>query len=114
MTYVIKVTAEGEISRVPFNADASLAQLQEAVGGYIERLPIDTGDFDIFVNEEGALKGFPHNGIITLLWVRNGGECLIHGDAIIARHDGEGETVGLSEEDAVTLSTVLAGIGKFV
>ena len=40
--------------------DNELKALQQAVGGYIEAVTVCT-DFAIICNEEGWLKGLPHN-----------------------------------------------------
>lgn len=40
--------------------DNTLEALQTAVGGYIEAVPVCT-DFAIICNEEGRIKGLPHN-----------------------------------------------------
>lgn len=50
----------GTWSVVP--AGATLDELQEYVGGYIEYVPMPRHcPFDIIVNEEGMLRGMPHN-----------------------------------------------------
>ena len=54
----------------PFNGkDFSLEELQQAVGGYIEIVPIDK-EFDMVVNEEGKLYGLPVNEQATRLYRR--------------------------------------------
>ena len=50
----------------------SLGQLQKAVGGYIERVPPHPlADFPesmaALADEEGLLKGLPHNAVASLL-----------------------------------------------
>ena len=55
MAYVI--TTEGEVNDI--GAKPGLKKLQEAVGGYIERVALQ--DVVVYVNEEGMLQNLPIN-----------------------------------------------------
>jgi hypothetical protein len=115
-TFVLIVEATGRMRREPFDAKDSLSQLQRGVGGYIERLPIwGQNDIDCFINEEGKLKGLAFNPVLTryyrglfptLDWVS--------GRGIFAAHDGEGETIGLTEAQCEDLKRMLARYGAFI
>jgi hypothetical protein len=65
-----------------------LEAMQEFVGGYIDRVRLDEHT-DLWCNDEGLFTCSPN----LLL-----GEQPIHGNVFIAGHDGEGETIGLTEE----------------
>jgi hypothetical protein len=53
----------------------------------------------MWVNEEGKYSGLTQNPIATALWAdMYGNTDLIMGNVIITADDGEGETVGLSDE----------------
>lgn len=45
----------------------TLEELQKAVGGYIEIVPIDK-EYSLVVNEEGKLMGLPINEVATRLY----------------------------------------------
>lgn len=62
----------------------TLAELQEAVGGYIEAIRLK--DHVAYINEEGKLQGLPSNAMGTLVAWQHGGISLrdqIVGDMII-------------------------------
>lgn len=73
-----------------------LRTMQGLVGGYIECVPLAPG-VDMFVNEEGLLRSLPPNRLIRRI---DGAEIPIVGDAIIVATSEDGETVGLSEQQA--------------
>lgn len=107
--YIVKVKTDGTVEREEFRAGDSLKQMQEAVGGLIERLPVPTDPFDsgydIFINEEGLMLELTQNVAVTKLWIAYGGPTPIYGDAVVVGHDGEGGTVGLSENEAQAFET---------
>ena len=103
--FVVKVPAVGAIVKEPFDGQDSYKQLSDAVGGYIECAVIPqvghSGPYgvDCFVNEEGLLKHLPFNARLTAFASPVYDGPLV-GDGIFVGHDGEGETVGLDEDDA--------------
>ena len=113
-TYILKVAMSGKVVREEFDAADALAQLQAAVGGgYIERVPVPTGNgHDLFVDDEGLLMGLPENGVLTRFayHMTRHWQSLV-GDGVFAGHDGEGETVGLSEAECADLEKVLGRCG---
>ncbi len=66
--------------------------LQEEVGGYIDVVPMAEG-VDAFVNDEGILDGLPFNRVLP---TSRGGVPVV-GDVVLAGHDGEGETISLTD-----------------
>jgi hypothetical protein len=89
---LITIKPDGAIERKPITAPPELSELQTAVGGYIEKVPM----FDTFekktcvalCNEEGKLKRLPVNEEATFLWhEQNGGmisDCLV-GTVVLIR-----------------------------
>jgi len=74
--------------------------LQTLVGGYIECVQLN-GEFDLWCNEEGRLLELHAN-------IRLPGTGVICGDVFVARHDGEGETLSLTEQEAKDVSKFLS------
>jgi hypothetical protein len=60
MSFVIEVDNGYRIVK-PRNTYWSLQELQDLVGGYIERVPSESSHVDIYVNEEGLLHQLPLN-----------------------------------------------------
>lgn len=61
----------------------TLEELQAAVGGYIEIVPINTqGYTKMIVNEEGLIRGLPVNAIATL----HVGHSTIFGDVVLIKN----------------------------
>ncbi len=58
----------------------TLPELQRYVGGYIELVPCVSPNRQMFINEEGKLKGLPVNLKATLLYA---GEDPIVGDVLV-------------------------------
>ena len=65
----------------------TLAEMQEAVGGYIEIIAISKTSYMI-LNEEGKLKGLPVNVLATRL-TRGvlGDDDVVVGDVLLAKKD---------------------------
>ena len=114
--YIVKVSADGRVEREPFDAADSLSQLQRAVGGYIERVSVELGrGIDLFVDEEGKLNGLDENGVLTRFRYHRARvwDSLV-GNGAFAKHDGEGETVGLTEDECADIERTLARFGGTV
>lgn len=89
-----------------------LKDLQEIVGGYIE-IPFLSETFfkneiDMIINEDGKfIEGLKpeiaiiENGTYKLLDI-------VYGNCIFASHDDEGETVSLTEEQAIIVENELS------
>ena len=120
-TYIVKVSTEGIVTREPFNAADSLKQLQTAVGGHIELVPIRLkGHRDLFVDEEGKLKHLPLNRVLTEFFAATEGKkhglgfFSLNGPGVFAAHDEEGNTLGLLAEECAEIEANLANFGGIV
>ena len=79
--------------------DAGLDGMQAIVGGYIECVQLSgtlESGVDLWLNEEGRINGMPLNRLVKDDRGRNWD---VFGDVFISRHDDEGETIGLTDED---------------
>lgn len=65
-----------------------LTSLQRVVGGYVDCVVVD--GTDVWCNDEGLILGLPLN--------RELGGHRLHGDLVLAGHDGRGNTVGLTDD----------------
>lgn len=89
-TIWVEIDIEGKLTA--HNTKASLADMQRAVGGYIE--PVDTKDFTVMVNEEGLLIGLPLNAVASAIT----GRYLVGNVAIVGLPDRYGNTTKLSKK----------------
>lgn len=82
--------ADGTTERViPANRrEFTLAELQRAVGGFIElvRMAKGNGHGTMLINEEGKLKGLPHNEAASTLLSPHYCDHVV-GDAIVIRQE---------------------------
>lgn len=99
--YLLKVDVNGKAERIPFDPKNSYEIMSQAVDGYLELAPVELPHgADLFVNEEGKLIGLPLNKVLTRYYVsRNGWIDEIMGNGIIAKHDENGDSVGLTETE---------------
>lgn len=69
----------------------TLEELQRAVGGRIEIIPLEKDGLDsrlLVIHEEGKLISLPFNVLATFEWIRYYGETdFVSGDCIICRPD---------------------------
>ena len=98
MTTIVFIPAGGLGPRQPEiqQMEPGLASMQALVGGYVQTVPLSPG-VDLWINEEGLLKGLPANRLIT---DDEGCEWPIVGDCFVAASSEEGETVSLTDEQA--------------
>ena len=97
---VLKIPARGEweFAEVETESDGSLAleTMQSLVGGDIERWCLQChglDGLDLFLDEEGKLKGRSYNPKATLLsMILMHGDCIV-GDAFVCSSDDEGNSV---------------------
>lgn len=80
----------------------SLSDYQQAVGGLIEAIDLDSPPATIYVNEEGKLQGLPLNRRATMIsWMHNSsfrGKDVIKGDAVlVGPPDDEGKTLAVPQ-----------------
>jgi hypothetical protein len=111
-TYILKVKADMTITREEFDEKNSLGQLQSAVNGFVERIPAEfKHNLDLWVNEEGLLKQLPTNVILTALCSMMFGRIVyLLGDGVFARHDEEGNILGIDEELAEKIEDIMIEI----
>lgn len=80
----------------------SLADYQQAVGGWIEAVDIPDLGVTMYVNEEGLIRDMPFNRRATFLWrfhVPRAYEARLVGDvAVVGLTDDEGESTELPSE----------------
>lgn len=109
--YVIKVTPDWEVVKIPL-AEDSLSQLQNIVGGYIERAPtpLDEFDIDLYVDEEGLIKG--DEPVLNLAATGIAGYTIV-GNAAFVKHNSDGGTIGLSDEESFALISMIVMLKKF-
>ena len=87
--------------------------LQTAVGGWVECLGVPGRGLeraDLYLNEEGKLKGMPLNIKATMLsGIHRHGDCIVR-DAVVCSHNGNSDTVGLTQSQENALRAILAAI----
>ena len=99
MERAVIIRTTGERAVVGFNKGDSYDLLSKTVGGLIELVRLTEHNADMWVNEEGKYSGLTQNPIATALWADMYATTdLIMGNVIITADDGEGETVGLSDD----------------
>ena len=100
--------ATGEDGIVP------LETLQGAVGGWIECWWLGEAGFphlDMMLNEEGKLDGLSFNVVATRLsGILVHDDCIV-GDVVVCAHGDESQSVGLTDEDELSLRRRLAELG---
>ena len=114
---VLKIPARGEWSFAEAETDAdgvlTLEAMQTAVGGWIECWWLGEAgfpDLDMFLNEEGKLKGLSLNVVATALsGIIARGDCIV-GDAMVCRH-GDANSVALTDGDELALRRRLSELG---
>ena len=115
---VLKIPARGEWSFDEVETDGEgciqLEAMQSLVGGDIERWCLQghgLDGLDLFLDEEGKLKGLSYNPKATLLTaILMHGDCIV-GDTFVCAHDGEGRSVGLSDAQELALRRRLQELG---
>lgn len=112
MKEILIIKTDGTVERETLSGNGSeqFATIQKAVEGWVERVPLEDYTLLMWVNEEGKLKGLPHNRLAQQLWDKDWGEGsdYIVGNVVITGDDGEeGETGGLPEGVADRLMNTL-------
>ena len=115
---ILKIPARGdwEFAEVETDAEGNLTleTMQSLVGGDIERWCLQRhglDGLDLFLDEEGKLKGRSYNPKATLLsMILMHGDCIV-GDAFVCAGDDEGNSVGISDEQELALRRRLNDLG---
>lgn len=106
MIQVVRL-APGKMPEVA-TIEAGLDSLQAEVGGRIEVVGLAKG-VDAYVNEEGLLENLPFNCHLPSEF--GGGRTVpVVGNIVIASHDDEGETTGLTDKQAAYWQAMLSGV----
>jgi hypothetical protein len=92
--YVHTIKADGQITTQEVATGSILDILQNAVGGYIEIVPLfytyNSHRCVAFCNEEGKLKGLPYNPVATALWHQQAkADEVLFGDVVVCYGDDE-------------------------
>ena len=115
---VLKIPARGEWSfdEVETNDEGCIAlkTMQSMVSGYIERWSLQGHGLDcldMFLNEEGKLRGLPYNPKATILSaILLCGDCIV-GDTFVCGSDDDGNSIGLTEAQELALRRRLNNLG---
>ena len=96
----IQITTDGQI--IPMLDRPTLEELHEAVGGYIEYVPITaeakvlTGHTHMYCNDEGKLMQLPFNKIATSMML-NKGDYIVGNVVLMTDDDDKDRTAGEEE-----------------
>ena len=114
-TYMLKLAANGEITREPFSKITAYSTMSGIVGGYVETFPVRESalrGFGFYCNEEGKLEGLEPNAIASGLYGRiiDG----IVGDVGICKTDRRGDWLGLTEAECKKVEECLVSHGATI
>lgn len=103
MKKALQVKTTGEIVEIDLEAHpkGELKAMQEAVGGYIERvgIEVDGKPVEFWCDEEGLFSEKDNNVLGSVLYAMAGGRSAIKGDILFTGgSDPEGYTLGLTPE----------------
>ena len=100
MEQAVIIKTDGTKDIVEFEVGKSYNLIKEAVGGYIQVVPFDKANVDLWVNEDGKINNLPQNPIATSLWVDEYGytDVIVGNVVITGGTDEMGDTLGLSME----------------
>lgn len=92
MVNALEINVDGTVvpAELPQNRGAVLIELQEIVGGYIERVPtplLDNDNYSMYVNEEGILLNLSRNVLATKIAEFYGFGGRLFGNAVIVTED---------------------------
>ena len=79
--------------------DNTLEAMQSVVDGSIEHVGLH--GFDVWVNEEGKLRGLEGNIYLEEI------DDILCGDILVTKSNDEGETIGLTKKDIDTIIGIL-------
>ena len=98
------ISPAGHIELIDLSS-GSLEKMQAAVGGWVQAIEL-SNELMMWCNEEGKMNGLEHNPFAQHLWDRafGAGTDYIVGTVVITGgSDDEGDTIGLTEEQALSL-----------
>ena len=91
--------------------------MQKAVGGLIECWNLDVmglPEIDVWFNEEGKIRALPLNPFASVLSGISFFGDVILGDVFICAHEGEGKSVGLNDEQEMSLRRLIDTTTRFI
>lgn len=89
--FAILITADGEVQKTVVHQPITLEEIQEAVQGHFESVPLGVR-MRMLVNEEGLILGLPTNDVASCLYGAR-----ICGNALICMQENE-DLVGFDAE----------------
>lgn len=124
METALLLREDGSTMPVLFDPHNSYDTLNDAMGGatidsgrvnlYREKrgtvsVPELVGQIDWYSDDESRLKDLPINPVATALWVATNGVFASHicGPVLFVRHDDEGGTIGITEDDERAIDQVI-------
>ena len=109
MTRGLVILSDGELQ--PFNG--AYQDIHNAVGGYIEAIPIEHPDITVYVCEDGKALRYRRNMLGELVWDHYGAMgCLEDGDwlagnlVVLGGVDAEGEDTDLKPEHVARIEMI--------
>ena len=112
MKEILIITTDGQVERgtLPGNPEKEFEVIRNTVEGHVERVPLEDYTLLMWLNEEGKIKGLPHNRLAQRLWDSSwgAGTDYVVGNVVITGDDTEeGETGSLPEGVADRLMAYL-------
>jgi len=114
MRNAMVIKTDGTIHGIELGANAQeeYEALRDAVGGYIQQVPLDDSGMMLWCNEEGKLIGLPYNEGATNVWVKYWGQTdVMVGDCVITGGiDWDSElTEGLTPAQVIEVGVTARG-----
>lgn len=112
MIHGILIKTTGEIEAFDYDPrnSASLAQLQEAVGGFIESAPTRARELTLYCNEEGKIHKLAKNQLATELLFESAFDYIAGDAVVVGAPDGEGYDTTIPE----ALERLIRSLGRIV
>lgn len=107
------ITTEGDVkpASVPSDQSAHLAWMYEQISCSMVDVVGMPHDLDFWIDDEGEIAGKPVN-VIATLWARYfaGLDVILYGDVILAKHDGQGNTVDPSDRETTAFMLTMVKV----
>ena len=105
------LTTDGEVKPAPVPASDTLHWLYEQISCSLVDVVRLSKDLDMWIDDEGLINESPVN-ILATLWARwfGGLDVIIHGNAVLAKNDGQGNTVELGAQEVYAFMSTMEKI----